>query len=153
MPIYCIDTSALITLSQDYPSDVFPSLWSGLEDMVENELIRAPNVVLEELSYKDDDIHIWARKHKSIFVRKTKGLLDEVKMVLREFPGLIDENLQREQADPYLVAMAKIDRLSLVTSEKMKPRNEKPGIPNACEHFGIHCMGVLGFLREQNWRF
>jgi hypothetical protein len=41
----------------------------------------------------------------------------------------------------------------VVTEEKNIGTPEKPKIPVVCRHFGIRCINVLKFIREQGWVF
>src|ERR1022692_3687226 len=55
--MYCIDTSALVDgWIRYYPPDVFPPLWTKLEDMIHAKQLIAPDEVLTELSKKEDDL-------------------------------------------------------------------------------------------------
>ena len=54
-------------------------------------------------------------------------------------------------ADPFVIARAKILNASVVTQEKKADNAAK--IPNACEHFGIDCINLEGFMEEENWTF
>ena len=56
-----IDTSALLDgWVRYYPPDLFPSLWSHLEEMIRTGELLSPDEVLLELAQKDDEIHKWA---------------------------------------------------------------------------------------------
>ncbi|HVS30724.1 MAG TPA: DUF4411 family protein [Thermoanaerobaculia bacterium] len=54
-------------------------------------------------------------------------------------------------ADPFVIAAAKIHGGTVVTDETKKPNASR--IPNVCEHFGIPCLNVEGFLIAEGWRF
>src|ERR1035438_6830555 len=67
--MYCIDTSALVDgWIRYYPPDVFPPLWTKLEDMIHAKQLIAPDEVLKELSKKEDDLHTWAKKNDALFL-------------------------------------------------------------------------------------
>jgi hypothetical protein len=48
-------------------------------------------------------------------------------------------------------ASARVRGGCVVTEEKLKPKAAK--IPNVCEHFGVHCTNVEGFLKQKGWTF
>jgi hypothetical protein len=50
-----------------------------------------------------------------------------------------------------VIAKAKVVGGCVVTQEKKKPQAAK--IPNVCEHFGIHCVNLEGFMEQENWTF
>jgi hypothetical protein len=68
------------------------------------------------------------------------------------------QNLDRKKllqggyfADPFIIAKAKVKEAIVVTEED-HPRNGAR-IPNICEHFGIECMKLEGFLIVEDWIF
>jgi hypothetical protein len=68
------------------------------------------------------------------------------------------QNLDRKKllqggyfADPFIIAKAKIKDAVVVTEEDHPPHGAR--IPNICEHFGIACMKLEGFLVIEDWRF
>ena len=54
-------------------------------------------------------------------------------------------------ADPFVIARAKILSACVVTQEKKTDNAAK--IPNVCEHFGIRCIDLEGFMKKENWTF
>ena len=70
------------------------------------------------------------------------------------FQALVPEKSQldnRPCADPFVIARAKIINGCVVTEEKWKPNAAK--IPNVCEHFGIDCTNLQGFMEREGWTF
>lgn len=68
------------------------------------------------------------------------------------------QNIERQKilkggknADPFLIARAKILNIPVVTMEKYKEHAVK--IPNICEHFGIECLHLEDFMEKENWQF
>jgi hypothetical protein len=68
------------------------------------------------------------------------------------------QNLDRKKllqggyfADPFIIAKAKIKDAIVVTEEDQPPHGAR--IPNICEHFGITCVNLEGFLVIEDWRF
>jgi len=149
-PGYCIDTSALIDLwRRKYPPDVFRSLWGSFENLINQGLIAAPKEVLRELEKRDDELLRWAKQHHSIFIDFDTNQERELKLILAKFPDMVDYLSDSPQADPFIVALAKSIDWLVVSSES-------PGInkiPTVCAAFGIKCIQLLEFFREQNWSF
>jgi len=54
-------------------------------------------------------------------------------------------------ADPFVVACARVRNGCVVTEEAKKPNAAK--IPNVCEHFGLECTNVEGFMARNDWQF
>jgi hypothetical protein len=51
----------------------------------------------------------------------------------------------------FVIAAAKVKAATVVAEEKLKPNAAK--IPNVCQHFGILCTNLEGFMSQQNWSF
>lgn len=70
------------------------------------------------------------------------------------FQALVSEK-QRLQgkavADPFVIAAAAAAGWAVVTEERVKPHAAK--IPNVCQHFGIRCLNLEGFMHENGWSF
>jgi len=58
----------------------------------------------------------------------------------------------RNGADPFVIATARVKGLTVVTEEKGGTTN-KPKIPSECQALGVSCVNVLSFLRDQGWSF
>jgi hypothetical protein len=54
-------------------------------------------------------------------------------------------------ADPFVIACAKIRGGTVVTEERLKPNAAR--IPNICQHFGIPCTNLEGFMQLMGWNF
>ena len=55
-------------------------------------------------------------------------------------------------ADPFVIARAfTLSEGCVVTTELLKPNAAK--IPNICQHFGIDCTDLGGFMERENWSF
>ena len=54
-------------------------------------------------------------------------------------------------ADPFVIARAKVIDGCVVAEERQKPNAAK--IPNVCEHFGIDCTNLQGFMQREGWTF
>lgn len=151
---YCIDTSALLDgWVRWYPPDTFRTLWENIEGLIDGDIIIAPEEVLVELAKKDDDVHKWAKKNKKLFVAPSKDIQSATSDILREFPRLVDTRKQRSQADPFVIAVAKTYKLTVVTEEKKPGTIDRPTIPIVCNHFKIKCIRLLDMIRDQGWKF
>lgn len=151
---YCFDTSALLDgWVRWYPPDTFRTLWDNIEELVEERIIVAPEEVLAELTKKDDDVHKWAKKNKEMFLAPIEEVQMATAEVLERFPRLVDSRRDRSQADPFVIAVAKINNLVVVTEEKNQGTETRPTIPIVCTHFGIKHMRLLDMIRDQGWIF
>jgi hypothetical protein len=155
--MHIFDTSAFIVLKHYYRQS-FPSLWTGLEELINNGVLVSTREVYNELqSYNDADyIQTWADTHKEVFATPSNDELEFVAGIFRvaHFQALISQKAALKGtpvADPFVVAAAAIKNATVVTQESLKPNAAK--IPNVCDRFGIRCIKLEEFMAEQGWNF
>jgi hypothetical protein len=152
--VYCVDTSALVDgWVRYYPPDVFPQLWTKLEEMIHAKQLIAPDEVLKELSKKEDDPHHWAKRNGTLFLPLDSKIQAATQEVLAVFPRLVDSERDRSIADPFVIAVARVHACCVVTGEKSSGNPKRPKIPNVCDHFKVRYVNMLQFMREQKWQF
>jgi Domain of unknown function (DUF4411) len=152
--VYVIDTSALLDgWVRYYPPDVFPSLWSHLEEMVKSGDLLSPDEVLLELGQKDDEIHKWAKANNTMFVPLDEEIQNATQEILSQFPRLVGAMKDRNRADPFVIALAKVKEAIVVTGERSSGTRERPRIPNVCDQFKISHCTLLQLIRDKNWTF
>jgi phage gp29-like protein len=88
---YSIDTSALLDgWRRYYPPDVFPDVWTGIEQLVEQGEIRATEEVFVELEKRDDEIFSWTKDRKgSLFVPIDNRIQERVAGILAQHERLV----------------------------------------------------------------
>ena len=150
--VYCFDSSALMhAATRAYPIEVFTSFWERFSASVEEGLVIAPDEVLREVERKDDGLHAWCRAHRKLVVPLTEDVQQAAIEITASVPSLVDLKKGRGQADPFVVALARIRSATVVTEENAKPSS--PKIPDACRKFGVPCIKLLDFIREMRWKF
>jgi hypothetical protein len=152
---YSVDTSALISSWNEYhPPDTHPTFWTNLEVLIKNEELRAPEEVLVELEKKDDAVYAWAYERRELlFVPLYAEVQLALKAIMREFPRIIAVHKNRSGADPWVIALAKVENRDVVTNERESNNLNKPHIPDVCREMGIRCITMHELIREQGWRF
>lgn len=154
--IYVFDTNSLSELNAYYP-DIFKAFWNKFDALVAAQTVISTREVRPELEASGkENIMKWAKANSGIFTMPTAPELGFVAQILAvpHFQALIDQKaLLRGTpvADPFLIACAKVKGGTVVTQEKLKPNAAK--IPNVCAHFGIPCIDLERFMRDQNWSF
>jgi hypothetical protein len=126
-----IDTSSIIEVRQRFGRSNERKVFSALTSLIKKgELIWPPEVTHEvEAALIADSAVRWVKANREIAERSAK--LETVKSVLFQAPTLIDSNATREQADPYVVALA----LDVASGDLFPPkvtvvtedRRDKPG--------------------------
>lgn len=150
--IYSLDTSALLDARvRYYPPDVFPKLWDKFEDIIEGGTIRASELVKKELERKDDEVLKWA-KSMDLFLDVDEEIQIEVSKILKQFPRLVAEGGQRSMGDPFVIALAKVKKCTVVTSEDIGTE-KSPRIPYVCQELRVNCISILDLIRKEGWSF
>ena len=161
-PFYVIDSSSLIDMKLYYRMSSFKTLWVRINDLIRQGRLAAPMAVLEELEYKSDELTAWAQEHnESFFYSDSEYSLGQVSRILKQFPNLIDPNREREQADPFVIALA-LDRrdgpqqtfnrfnVCVVTEERINShrggKTQKTKIPEVCDFFKIPCFSMVEMI-------
>ncbi len=161
--IYIMDTSSLIQL-KEYPTDIFPTLWDNIENMIVDGGLKSPKEVLKELEKKDDELKKWASSKKELFVELDSTQINLTKQILQVFPSFAKPNKFLADADPFIVSLAlkfgdnpqetifHEKRISIVITEE-KLDGEKIKIPYVCNKYDIECINLFEFFRRKKWKF
>jgi len=158
--IYYFDTSAFVTLSRTSENIIeLPGmLWKDLEAMMKSGEIISHRLVFDEISSNSknpDFITKWIADKKDCFLSRTDIQIAEIPKIVKKFPTLIDSACEREQADPWLIALA-IEKSrendlfevfeSVVVSQESSNSSKK--IPAVCKSFGIRHLSLRSFFNE-----
>jgi hypothetical protein len=150
--VYCIDTSSLIAAWQEkYPIDNFPAIWTKIHTLIEEERLIAPVDVLLETKKRSDELHTWLKARKTMFRELTNAVQIEAGQVLARFPRLVGEKKLRTSADPFVIALAKVEGFQLVTDEKPTGSLNRPNIPDVCLELGMATINVLQLIQSEKW--
>ena len=152
---YCIDSCALIDLwHRDYPPATFPTLWKELTQMVDNGEIVSTIEVYNELEPQHDELSKWVKQHKNMFIDIDCPQLDVLRTIYNKYPSMV-LNTSKTSADAFLVALAKIKELTVITSElkSINPSLKNPKVPNLCDEFCVKWINLVNFFKVKGWRF
>lgn len=106
--------------------------------------------VLHEIGKQEDQLHKWvAARRERLFVPLDRPIQEYAKIVINRFPSLVNPSGTRGQADPFVIALAAVRHLTVVSEEHSKPT--KPRIPDVCRVLGIKCVPLVEVFREQRW--
>ncbi len=153
--LYCVDTSALLDgWVRHYPPDVFPALWSRIDQLIEDGRLIATVEVLVEIERKDDDLFAWVKKRKdALFIQIDEPIQLVVADILAQFPKLVDTRRNRSAADPFVIALAQFRSATVVTGERPTNTPHRPNIPDVCSARSIPCIPLLKLIRNERWIF
>jgi hypothetical protein len=149
---YSIDSSGILDLFRYYPPDVFPTIWTQMDAAARGEIIFAIDEVYRELEKKDDVAFQWLKARRTMIVGLDAEIQQRVAAILAVYPRLVDTRKNRSAGDPFVIALAQVRGLSVVTGERSSGTIAKPNIPDVCGVLGIPCMNVLAMFRSEGWR-
>lgn len=158
--IYCFDTSAFVTLSRTSENiiELPKTLWEHLEAMMESGAIISHRLVFDEInnnSKNPDFITKWIADKKKCFLSRTDAQIMQIPKIVEKFPTLIDYTYEREQADPWLIALAieksrenKLFEVCASVVVSQENPNSLKKIPAVCKEFGIKHLSLRNFFDE-----
>ncbi|MGC1873026.1 MAG: DUF4411 family protein [Acidobacteriaceae bacterium] len=152
MTTYCIDTSSLIAAWQErYPIENFPSFWVKMDELIIANRLIAPIDVLHETKKRSDELHAWLKKRPAMFLELDEKVQIEAGKVPSQFPRLVGERKLRTSADPFVIALARVQDLQIVTDEKPTGTLMRPNIPDVCIELNMTAVGLLHLIRAEKW--
>lgn len=156
--MYSIDTNIIIDWwERRYPPDVFPSVRRKFENVVGVKLF-APERVKDEINrVGSPELKLWAHQHGGLFIPHDVALQTEANSISINFPGLIDPNASNDEADRWIIALAKVKGYKVVTHETSAAMKRRPPrshyIPDVCNALSIPCINLVELMREEHWSF
>ncbi|ADG06912.1 conserved hypothetical protein [Kyrpidia tusciae DSM 2912] len=154
--MYYMDTSSLITAwREQYPPDVFPSLWVNLDRLIRETRLVSPIDVFYELEKGGDALFRWVKERRGMFIEPDNEIQNIVRHLVNKFPQIIPQfSHTGVWADPWVVALAKVNGAIVVTEEKQASSNAtRIKIPNMCIDLGVEHINFLELIRRESWNF
>lgn len=156
--IYSVDSSSLMDWqARSFPTDVFTGLLNRVEELVDSGRFIASALVKEEVeAVGTAGLIAWTERHAGIFVPNIDVLAD-AQAIQNQFTGLRDPKAEFEEADAYVVTLARMRGGIVVTQETPAAEKRNPKrthfIPDVCRELGISCISLIGLMRREGWRF
>lgn len=154
---YVFDTNSFRVLENYYP-ERFPTFWDNFNEAVEAGTIVSVREIYTEMEnqVRPSWLLDWARQHRAIFLKPGSAEMEFVAEIFqvphfRTLVGTTQVLQGSTVADPFLIASARELEGCVITEEAFKPNAAK--IPNVCQHFGVECTNVEGFLDRMGWKF
>ena len=163
--LYSVDASSLIDVDTYYPSELFPSLWERLGDLAASGRLLSCEGVKNEC--RDDALQEFFEQHPEV-VTPMSDFEDHFRALMRiaQAEGiLVDYSSTKEEADPYVIALAlKLDGrdpgdLEVKASDEQscvvvaeEKRNRRLGMRRACARLRMPLLPLLDMLRQENYK-
>lgn len=148
---YSIDSSALIhAWRRAYRPKNFPSFWQHMDDLIQEDRLRASIEVLNELKKKDDDIYEWCKERKDkLIIELDEATQDAVVALMTNYPRLVDTAKGRSGGDPFVIALAQSTAIQMTVVTEENPGKTK--IPDVCAGEGIEVMKIVDLIEQEGW--
>ena len=167
MSKFIVDSNFFIQAHRSiYPLDVVPSFWLKIKSLAENDTIVSVDKVKKEIydnSSHEDELKQWCEINlpPNFFIGTDTVLSNYISIVNwansmshHYTSSAIQEFLQTDLADPWLIAFAMSNDWTIVTYEKSEPnRKNRIKIPEACNQFNVRFTNTIEMLRELNENF
>lgn len=161
--VYVFDSSAFIALHQHSLKviELPQSIWDELANMISDGRIVSHIYVYEEIvsesTEKPDFITKWLLSKKSKFEKETAEQAVVVASIVQAFPDLIDADREKEQADPWIIALAitlrnqtnLFEEVEYIVVTQENPNSSKK-IPAACKYFAVQSVSLREFFDKCN---
>ena len=145
---YVIDTSAWLNITARSDAE---DVWRTVVDLIQQGRVVACATVIQEL--RNDPIYAAHIKPYEKELRAGDRGTDDIEYlqlvgrITYEFPSMSKATSRKTPADPYVVALGKIDRYVVVADETCTRRPRRK-IPGACKELGVRCLTLSEFVKE-----
>ena len=152
---YSVDASALIDAWEKwYSPSHHPSLWSKIEILAQKGGFNVPDLVIEELGDKDDDVYKWCKDRESIIKFESgKRVQKNVAEIVNEYKNLDQGDGQKNSADPFVIAVAMENGSTVITHENPTNNLSGPRIPDVCRDIGVEWVRFPEVFKREGWQF
>jgi hypothetical protein len=149
---YSLDTSAFLDgWSRWYPIQSFPDIWVNIGQMIDNrEIVTVQNVIDELKRGSSGPIKWLGARVKTMVMPLDAAIQTEARAIVNQHNTLVNNS---SQADPFVIALAKVHGLTVLTGEK---RSRIPGIvkiPDVCGQLRVPCINLMELIKKQGWKF
>ncbi|HHJ1159584.1 MULTISPECIES: DUF4411 family protein [Proteus] len=160
--LYLIDANIVIHANSFYyPLNRVPEFWEWILFHAQNNNVKLPTEIINEVKGGDKDEHAkWVhdKSNKSILQLNEDLNITNLNKVLREgyANDLTDIELEKIGQDPFLIsyAMSSPHNRIIVSNETSSPSKIRANrkVPDVCKAMGVRCCNVYTMIRELDFR-
>ena len=148
-----IDSDVLIGFYESLPMETYETQWKLIKEYIDEGRIVICEAVYNEIK-KSEELKKWLSQFsKKLVPCYTREVIVEAKTIINDYPKLIDVVNSNDQADPYVIALAKINNHTVLSNEYLSEGGKKVKIPFVCKQLKIACMNTKQFYKEEKWKF
>lgn len=150
---YVFDSNVFMNLQQRQPIDVYPSVWGKISEFMEKGIVTSSQEVYEEILVGNDYLSSWVKSRQDYFLPTDEETQKAVRDILSNHRGLVEGGKKKNNADPFVIAVAQIKDCTVVSEEIPTHNVGSPKIPDVCLRLGINCINFVTFSREMKITF
>ena len=164
MSVFVVDSNFFIQAHRMvYPLDVVVSFWEVLRKLANDGVIISVDKVKNEIYQNNDELKIWCQENlPDDFFKSTEEAIEQYRKVVdwtisrndHFQQKAIDEFLDSEEADAWIVSYCLKHKYLLITHEVSQPtRKNKIKIPEPCKALGVSHLDTIGMFRKLGVQF
>jgi hypothetical protein len=159
--IFCFDTSAFVDIHRHLVR-LIPQLYPELDKLFNSGRLISHKIVFQEIttrSKRPDSLTKWILPKEAFFkdISLQQTLL--VSEIVQQFPTLIHYNKEKDDADPWLIALiieqrsmpnlfSSLQDFAIVSTESTSIPNRLPAV---CKHYSIKHFDLPDFFKANEW--
>ncbi len=160
--IFCFDTSAFVDIHR-HLARLIPQLYPEMDKLFNSGRLISHKFVFQEIvtqSKKPDSLTKWIRPKEAFFkdISIQQALI--VSEIVKKFPTLIHYNKEKDDADPWLIALvleqrstpslfSALQEFTIVSAESTLISGR---LPDACKYYSIKHLDLPGFFKANGWQ-
>jgi len=159
--IFCFDTSAFVDIHRHLVR-LIPQLYPELDKLFNSGRLISHRIVFQEIttrSKKPDSLTKWILPKEPFFKDISLQQAFIVSEIVQKFPALIHYNKEKDDADPWLIALvieqrsipdlfSNLQDFAIVTTESAFIPNRLPAV---CKHYSIKHFDLPDFFKANGW--
>ncbi len=158
---YCFDANIFFSFWVDtrrFPLEHYQPLWDMINTKIEGRLVTSTEEVYREIKeHNDATFQKWLASHKDyLYVKDDDKVIVMATQIINEHPEIYFQK-PKNGADPFIVATAKVYKMTVVTEEIPATANELKGgkcptVPNLCDFYDVPHVNILGFCQYEGYQ-
>jgi len=158
---YLLDSNTFIEAKNRYYTfDICPGFWEWLVNFGQGQSVLSLVHVKKEMQHGKDELADWITDlPNSYFIEAEMPIQHKFKRIVNfvlqhnRF-SLSEKSKFLDKADPWLIAAAMSEHVTVITQEKEVGNNStKIKIPNICNHFEVPYLNIFELLHQENVKF
>ena len=125
-------------------------MWEQLDQLITEGRLVSSTLVLRECSkQRSEELHGWLKPREAMFITPDETVQGQVDHIVNTYTGLVSAGKEKFQADPFVIAQAKVNGYTVITEETGIGSLAK--IPGVCNAMKVECINLMQLIDEEDW--